>query len=228
MSDQPKFAGSAGGTPEGHGFMGSLKESMKKAGEAIDRGMAAVLKEAGQNMRATCPGCQKEVNAPPDELVECPMCHTHFRSPTVSARTAEISRTMKEDIKQAYKAQRGPTPAEPSVGPGETTTGAPGEKRIPSGTTATERQASSRGAEGQTMGGQQVPYRETGTPSVGGQEVPAHTIGGTPGGGLHAPTTQAPSVGGEQLPSRATETPPTAGEKLPTQVTEVPPRGAGA
>ena len=180
------------GQPGGQGFMGNLKETMKKAGEAIDRGMAAVLKEAGQNIRATCPGCQKEVNAPPDELVECPLCKTHFRSPTVSARTAEISRTMKEDLKQAYKAERGPTPAEPSAGQRE-----PFPSRV----------------EGP------APY--VGETSSGvAEHVPSRPIEGPMGGGIQAPTTSSvgveqPSratetqqIAGEKLTSQEAQVPP--------------------
>lgn len=83
--------------------MSSMKTQMKKAGEAIDRGMASILRETGQNIHTVCPACSKEVRAPADELVECPACKHHFRSPTVSARTAEIGRSMKEDIQKAFK-----------------------------------------------------------------------------------------------------------------------------
>jgi hypothetical protein len=104
--------------PESPGIGMKVKEQFRKAGRAVDRGMANILKEVGQNIRTVCPGCSKTVEAPADELVECPMCKTHFQSPTVSARTAEIGRTVKHDIEQKLKSDSGPPPESTQTGTG--------------------------------------------------------------------------------------------------------------
>lgn len=81
----------------------SIKEQARKAGRAIDRGMATLLKEGGQNIRAQCPACKGIVQAPADELVECPLCLNHFQTPTVSARTSEIGKSVSEDLRASVQ-----------------------------------------------------------------------------------------------------------------------------
>lgn len=92
--------------------MESVREQMKKAGEAIDRGMSSVLRETGQTLRATCPGCSNVIQTPPNQLVECPLCKAQFQSPTVASRSAEIGKTVKEDLTSAYKSASRPDPGE--------------------------------------------------------------------------------------------------------------------
>jgi uncharacterized Zn finger protein (UPF0148 family) len=93
--------------PQAAGLGEKIKEQARKAGQAIDRGMASLLKEGGQHIRVTCPGCQGVLQAPADELVECPLCKNHFRTPTVSSRTAEIGKSVSEDIRGAVKRPEG-------------------------------------------------------------------------------------------------------------------------
>jgi hypothetical protein len=109
--DKPTAVTVTGPQEHGPGFVETVREQMKKAGSAIDRGMSSALGQTGQTLRATCPGCSKILQAPPNQLVECPVCKTHFQSPTVASRTAEVGKTVKEDLSSKFKHTPAPDPA---------------------------------------------------------------------------------------------------------------------
>ena len=88
--------------PQSKSIGSSIKEGFKSVGQAIDAGVSGLFKEMGQNLRATCPNCHKLILTPPNELVQCPLCSHQFHSPTVSTRTGQVSKSVTEDIKDAW------------------------------------------------------------------------------------------------------------------------------
>jgi hypothetical protein len=98
MSEKPVEEAEAAG-----GLLSSMTKQLSKAGKALDRGMASVLREAGQNIRTKCPVCSGTIETPPDKNVECPLCKHQFISPSVSKRAAEIAKSIKEDLSEALK-----------------------------------------------------------------------------------------------------------------------------
>lgn len=95
-------------------FGGRLKESMRRVGEAIDSGASSLMKETGQNIRATCPSCAALMLAPPNEFVKCPTCAHEFKSPTASERTASVTKGISKEVKGSWGSETGSESARPA------------------------------------------------------------------------------------------------------------------
>jgi len=89
-----------------------FKESMRRVGQAIDSGASSLMKETGQNIRATCPKCASLMLAPPNEFIKCPACAHEFNSPTVSQRTAAVTKDLSMDVKESWSKKPSENPTE--------------------------------------------------------------------------------------------------------------------
>ena len=83
--------------------LSGIKAGFRKIGNAIDAGLSSVMRDVGQSLHANCPNCSGLMRAPPNEFVQCPHCSHQFMSPSVSTRTAEISKNLSQESKQAWK-----------------------------------------------------------------------------------------------------------------------------
>ena len=94
-------------------FMAKVKEGLSNIGHSLDASVSTVMKDLGQNIRVTCPGCTGEILAPPNEFVECPKCQHQFHSPTAATRTAQIASELGKEAKGAVGSS---APEEPKKG----------------------------------------------------------------------------------------------------------------
>ena len=74
----------------------NVTEGIRESGQAIDFGLAIVMRGVGMHVSARCPKCKSPSFASPGINVICPSCAVTFHSPTPGQRIADLGAVVKE------------------------------------------------------------------------------------------------------------------------------------